>query len=60
MVSQNPAKFGGHSYCGIRDMFLVVEEQDSTCPRFNPPLPLISKAHGIPCSQTYEFSGRRH
>ena len=42
------------------EMFLVVEEQDSTCPRFNPPLPLISKAHSIPYSQTHEISGRRH
>ena len=38
MVSHYPAKFGDHSHCGSRDMmFLEVEEEDSTCPRFNPP-----------------------
>ena len=53
MVSHHPAKFGGHRHCGSGDtMFLVVEGQDSTCPRLNPPLLFISKAHGMSCSHT--------
>ena len=48
MVSHHPAKFDGHRHCGSGDlMFLVVEEQDSTCLRFNPPLLFISKGHGL-------------
>ena len=32
MVRHHPVKFGGHRHCGSGDiMFLVVEEQDSTC-----------------------------
>ena len=32
MVSKHPAKFGGHRYCGSRNMtFLVVEGQDFAC-----------------------------
>ena len=51
MVSHHPAKFGGHRHCGSEDMmFVVVEEQDSTCPRLDPSLMFISKEHGIPCS----------
>lgn len=37
-------KFGGHKHCGSGDMFLAVEEEDSTRSRLNPPLLLISKA----------------
>ena len=45
-----------HRHCGSGDtMFLVVEGQDSTCPRFNLPLLFISKAHGMPCSHTRNF-----
>ena len=54
MVSHHPAKFGDHRHCGSGDiMFLVAEEQNSRCSRFNPPLlfnlPLlfISKGHGL-------------
>ena len=36
MVSHNPAKFGGHSDCGSRDKFKVVEDEDSICPCLNP------------------------
>ena len=44
MVSNHPAKFGGRRRCGSEDiMFLVVEEEDSRCSRFNPPLLFISK-----------------
>ena len=39
MVSHHPAKFGDHRHCGSGDtMFVVVEGQDSTCPRLDPPL----------------------
>ena len=36
MVSHNPAKSDGHRHCGSRDMFFVVEGQDSTIPRLDP------------------------
>ena len=56
MVSHYPAKFGDHSHCGSRDMmFLEVEGKDSTCPRFNPPLLFISKAHDMLFSCTQNF-----
>ena len=56
MVSHHPATFGGHRHCGSEDMmFAVVEEQDSTCPRLDPPLLFISKAHGMPCSHIQNF-----
>ena len=57
MVSHHPAKFGGHRHCGSGDMmFVVVEGQESTCPRLDSPLLLISNnAHGIPCSHTRIF-----
>ena len=56
MVSLHPAKFGGHRHCGSGDMiFVEVEKQDSIRPRLNPPLLLISKAHGMPCSHTQNF-----
>ena len=39
MVSHDPPKLGGPRYYGSGDlMFLVVEEQDFTCCRLNPPL----------------------
>ena len=48
MVSHHIAKFGGHRKCGSGDiMFLLVEEQDSTCPLLNPSVLLIAKAHGV-------------
>ena len=41
--SHHPAKFGGHRNCGSGDMmFLVIEGQDSTCPRFKPQLNVYS------------------
>ena len=56
MVSHHPAKSVGHKYYGSGDiMFLVVEGQDSTYPRFNPLLLFISEAHGMPCSHTQNF-----
>ena len=56
MVSHHLAKFGGHRHCGSGDMmFLVVEEQGSTCPCFNIPLLIISKGHGMPCPHTKNF-----
>ena len=43
MVSHGSAKFGGHRHCGSGDlMFLVVEGQDSSCPRLNSRLLFIS------------------
>ena len=50
MIGYHPAKFGDNRHCGSGDlMFVVVEGQDSTCPRLDPPLLFISKAHGMPC-----------
>ena len=46
MVSHHPAKFGGHRHCGC-GVFLVAEEQDSTCSRLNPTLLTNSKIHGL-------------
>ena len=48
MVSIHPAKFGGHRHCGSGDIiFLIAEEEDSRCSRFNPPLLFISKGNGL-------------
>ena len=54
MVSHHPAKFGEHRHCGSGDIiFLVAEEQNPRCSRFNaplllnPPLLFISKRHGL-------------
>ena len=47
MVSHPSAKFGGHRHFGSGDMFLVAEEKDYRCSRFNPPLLFISKGHGL-------------
>ena len=53
MVSHHLAKFGDNRHCGSGDMFLVAEEENSRCSRFNPPLlfnlPLlfISKGQGL-------------
>ena len=46
MVSHHPIKFSGHRHWGSEDMFLVAEEEDSTCSRFNPASQFISKGHG--------------
>ena len=45
MVNHHPTKFGGHSYCGSGDMFLVVEEIDSRSSCFHSSLLFISKGH---------------
>ena len=43
MVSHQPAKFRGNRHWGSEDkIFLVAEEEDSICPRFDPPLHCIS------------------
>ena len=47
MVSHHPAMFGGHIHCGSGDMFLMVEEQDSTCSSLYPPLLFLSKRYGL-------------
>ena len=54
MVTHRPAKFGDHRHCGSGDiMFLVAEEENSICSRFNPSLLFnpallfISKGHGL-------------
>ena len=47
MVSHHCAKFGGHRHCCSGDLFLVVEEEDSRCSRFNSPSLFISKEHGL-------------
>ena len=49
-----PSKFGSHRDCSGNMSFLV-EGEDSTCPRLDPPLLYISKAHGMPCSRTGNF-----
>ena len=46
MKSHHLAGFEYHRLCGSGDMFLVVEDQDSTCVCGNPTLLFISKAHG--------------
>ena len=61
MVSQDPAKFGGHRHCGSRDMMLLLAEgQDLTCLHFNPLLLSISKAHGMPDSHTQNVRTQTH
>ena len=52
MGIQPTSNLGSHRYCCSGDMvvYLVVEGQDSTYPRFIPPLPFTSKAHDIPNS----------
>ena len=48
MISQYPAKFGGHRHCGSGDiMILVAEDENSRCSNFNPPLLFISIGHGL-------------
>ena len=48
MVSHHPFKFDGHEHCGSGDIiFLLVEEQDSTCSRLNLPFIFSSKRHGL-------------
>ena len=47
MLSHHPANFGGHRHCGNGDMFLVAKKENSRCSSFNPPLPFISKGHGL-------------
>ena len=45
MVSRHPARIGGHRHFGSADMiYLMVEGQDFTYSRVNPPLLFISKA----------------
>ena len=47
VVSYHPVNFGGNKQCASGDMFLVVEEEDSTCPRLNLSLLFISKGRGF-------------
>ena len=47
MTSHHPAKFDGYRYCSEDIIFVVVEEQDSTCFRLNLPLLFISKVHSL-------------
>ena len=57
MVSQHPAKLGGHRHCGSGDMmFVVVEGKDSTCPPLDPP----SLKHMTCDARIHDISGRRH
>ena len=46
MVIHHPAKSGGHRHCCSGDMFLVTEEEDPRCSRFNSPLLFTSKGQG--------------
>ena len=46
MKSHHLARFDCHRLCGSGDMFLVVEDKDSTCVFGNPALLFIYKAHG--------------
>ena len=41
-------------------MSVVVEGQDSICPRLDPPLLFISKAHGMSCSHKQNFRTLTH
>ena len=43
----HPAKFGSHKHCGIEDINLVVEGQDSISSHLNPALMFTSKLHGM-------------
>ena len=53
MVSHHPANSGSYSHCGRGDiMFLVVGEQDLTCPCLNLPLLFITKVPGQSCFHT--------
>ena len=48
MVSHHPGKFGDYRHGGSEDIkFLVAEDENSRCCRFNPPLLFISKRHGL-------------
>ena len=48
MVGHHFAKFGGRRRFGSEDiMFLVVEEQDFTCPSLNLLILFISKGHDM-------------
>ena len=47
-----PSRFGSHRDCGSGNMLFLVEGEDSTCPRLDPRLLHISKAHGMACSRT--------
>ena len=54
-----PDKSGGHRYCSNEDMFLLVEEQDSTCSCLNSPLLFHSKAHGTLRSHIQNFTRKK-
>ena len=46
MVCHHPVKIGGHRHCCSGDiMFLVAEEEDSRCSRFNPSLKGTGRNH---------------
>ena len=51
--SPDSAKFGGHRQCNSSNIFLVAEEEDSGCCRFNPSLLFISKGYGMKACGTY-------
>ena len=54
-ISHHPAKFCDHRCCGSRDlMFLVVEEQDSTCQLVSI-ITVFPKEHGISYSNKKNF-----
>ena len=56
MIIHNPAKVGGHRHCGSGDiMFLVDEEENSRCSRFNPRLLFISKGHELKAHDICHF-----
>ena len=55
MVNHHPGKFGGHRHGGSEDMFLVVEQKNSTWSCLNPLVLFISKAHGMLRSHTRTF-----
>ena len=60
MVSHQPVMFGGHRHCGSEDItFSLVEEQDPTCTRLNPPLLSTSTAHDMLRLHTQKFTIKR-
>ena len=54
MISHHPVKFGSHRYCGSGNiMFLIAEEENSRCSRFDSPLLCVSKGHEVKVHDIY-------
>ena len=55
-MSHQPDSFNGHGGDRGDIMFLVVEEEDSTCSLLNLSLMFFSKADGMLCSHTHKVA----